>query len=148
MKSKVLNINRHNKDLGDQGELLAMNHYILKNYTLLSKNSRARNSEIDLVFIKDKEILFAEVKTVQIDVTHESKMNIKPEDNFTYGKRQKFKRGINRFLYEYSKKNKSFDIEKYQININLACVYKKVNNKIAEHRVEWSIKIYNNIILD
>lgn len=52
-----------NKQLGDRGELLAINYLKLKGYKILERNFRCKFGEIDLI-AKDKDVIvFVEVKT-------------------------------------------------------------------------------------
>ena len=121
----------HNKELGNKGELLARKHDTKIGYTLLNQKVHSRNSELDLVFKKGAEILFVEVKTVEVGGI----VNVQPEDNFTWGKQKHFKRGIELYLVKSEK-------EYIDIRIDLACVYYHV------HKNTWTIKIYENIILE
>jgi putative endonuclease len=121
----------HNKELGNKGESLAQKHYEKIGYVLLNQKVNSRNSELDLVFEKGGEILFVEVKTVEIG----GRVSMQPEDNFTWGKQRHFKRGIELYLVKSEKKYKD-------IRIDLACVYYHV------HKNTWTIKTYENIILE
>lgn len=55
----------HNKTAGHIGEEKAAHFLIKKGYHLLTRNFRARNGEIDLIFLTPdkKEVVFVEVKT-------------------------------------------------------------------------------------
>lgn len=131
------NINMWNKDLGRQGEALALSIYEKKGYTLLKKNEVYRNSELDLILEKEgdmpeaKEILFVEVKTV----IAENREGVQPEDNFGKQKQRAFKRGIELFLVKQK-------IKYENIRIDLACIY---YHKDSE---KWTYKLYENIILE
>lgn len=124
--------NLHNKELGKKGEDLVKNHYIKKGFENIYQNVYFKGSELDLVFLRDKEIHFVEVKTIAI--SQETK--ILPEDNFTWIKQKHFKRGIEIFLV----KNKQYS--SYEIKITLACVYFRIREG------KWSIKLYENLILE
>ncbi len=50
-------------ELGEMGELLALEYLINEGYTLLAKNYRTAFGEIDLVVSKDETIIFVEVRT-------------------------------------------------------------------------------------
>ena len=52
-----------NQELGKRGELIAKNHYFNLGYKLLAENWRHGRSEIDLIFNKNKDIVFIEVKS-------------------------------------------------------------------------------------
>jgi putative endonuclease len=125
------NINMWNKDLGKQGELLALSIYQKKGYRLLSQNETYRNSELDLVLEKNNEILFVEVKTVLA----ENREGVRPEDNFGKQKQKAFRRGIELYLVKHKVKYEN-------IRIDLACIYYHSNED------KWSYKLYENIILE
>lgn len=134
----------YRKEFGYKAEKIALQYYIKAGFTPLAQNVTTRNSELDLVLHKKSrekdrkgieqevsEILFVEVKAVGVNNISE----IKPEDNFTPAKQKHFKRGIELYL---AKTKDRVD----RIRIDLACVY--------YHREgdRWSIKVYDNIILD
>jgi Holliday junction resolvase-like predicted endonuclease len=127
------NNNLYNKEFGKKGEDLIRNLYSKKNFECIHQNLYFKGSELDLVFLKEKEIHFVEVKTIKIisHVTH-----ILPEDNFTWQKQKHFKRGIEIFLA----KNRQY--RDYEIKITLACVYHQ------ERAGQWSVKLYENLILE
>ncbi len=131
------NINMWNKDLGRQGEALALKIYQKMGYELLSKNEISRNSELDLVLEKnlgkpeDREILFVEVKTV----IAENREGVQPEDNFGKQKQKAFRRGIELFLMKQK-------IKYENIRIDLACIYYHSGTE------QWTYKLYENIILE
>lgn len=131
------NINMWNKDLGRQGETLALKIYEKMGYKLLSQNETYRNSELDLVLEKDaaktedREILFVEVKTVIVD----SREGVQPEDNFGKQKQRAFRRGIELFLMKQK-------IKYENIRIDLACIYYHSDTE------QWTYKLYENIILE
>ena len=132
--------NLHNKELGDSGESVAKKYYINKGFNFLKANSRTRNSELDLVF-EGKEgvdILFVEVKTLEYGKGRNVD-SLTPEDNFGYKKQKMFKRGIEQYLF---KTNKGYE----NIRIDLACLYRNLDKKGQVG--EWSIKVYENIILE
>ncbi len=119
------------KILGNKGEGVAQKHYEKLGCTLLSQNSRTRNSELDLVFMRDETIIFVEVKTLEIG----DRSNLLGEDNFTRAKRFHLKRAIEQYLF---KKKPSFK----NIQIDLACVYYHTEKDL------WTIKLYENLILE
>ena len=132
--------NYHNKLLGNRGEAVAKKYYMDKGFIFLQENSRTRNSEIDLIFedVSGHSLLFVEVKTLEYGEGRNLN-NLTPEDNFGYKKQKMFRRGIEQYLFKANKKIK-------EIRIDLACVYRNMN-KIGETG-EWSIKVYQNIILE
>lgn len=131
-----------NKVLGRKGESVAMSFYLKRGWELIRHNEQTRNTELDLIFTKSflkdrivmQEILFVEVKTV----IAENRAGLTPEDNFTKQKQKHFKRGIEKFLAKCTEKNRMPD----KIRIDLACVY--------HHTIinQWTIKVYENIILE
>ncbi len=128
----------HNKELGFNAEAVARKWYERAGWALLNQNSRTRNSELDLIFYKETEYLFVEVKSLEIG-EGANKDNLKPEDNFTTGKQKMFRRGIEQYLM----KNK---IETEKLRVDLACVYHNASKGGVEG--EWKIKVYENIILE
>lgn len=50
------------QELGKRGEFIAKNHYLNLGYKLLAENWRNDRSEIDLIFSKNKDLVFIEVK--------------------------------------------------------------------------------------
>ena len=141
---QVKNTNMHNKSLGFNEETVARKWYEKRGWTLAIQNSRTRNSELDLVMYKNventnnTEYLFIEVKSLEIGKGL-NKDNLKPEDNFTKAKQKMFRRGIEQYLARNSLYPKV-------IRTDLACVYHNLNNLGAEG--EWSIKVYDNMILE
>ena len=161
--------NMHNKDLGYAAEKVARKYYENKGWSLLAENETARGSELDLVMEKSgksfvdidsksldittknkerggvdvsREILFVEVKSAAVDINGRFGYdNIRPEDNFTKSKQKYFKRGIELYLT----KNKLNNITNLRIRIDLACVY--CHTSRSEDK-KWTIKTYENIILD
>ncbi|MDE6100846.1 MAG: YraN family protein [Paramuribaculum sp.] len=53
---------RHN-DLGAWGEQIAREHLIAAGYKVMERNSRISRSELDIIAVKDKLMIFVEVKT-------------------------------------------------------------------------------------
>ena len=143
--------NMHNKNFGFDGEAIAKKHYEKQGWSFIAQNLTEKGSEIDLIFKRNitntnqndisqetkqnnqEEILFIEVKSMEID----NKDNLTPEDNFTKSKQRFLKRGVDLYLT----KNKLYNTD-IEIRIDLVCIYyHKKGNK-------YSIKIYENIILD
>ena len=112
--------NMHNKNLGYAAENIAKRYYEKKGWASVAQNETERGSELDLVLEKTKpktppdplsqlrqdyagqaqggeqinitrEILFVEVKSVEIDAGGKmGRDNIRPEDNFTKSKQKYF----------------------------------------------------------
>jgi Holliday junction resolvase-like predicted endonuclease len=144
----IKNINKqgsmHNKNLGFNAESIARKWYEKRGWAPANQNSRTRNSELDLVMFRlientsNTEYLFVEVKSLEIG-QGKNKDNLKPEDNFTKAKQKMFRRGIEQYLMKNALYPK-------QIRTDLACVYH--NMEKLGGAGEWSIKVYDNIILE
>jgi len=52
----------NNKELGEQGELLASEYLVKNGYEILEKNYRYKKSEIDIIALKKNWLVFVEVK--------------------------------------------------------------------------------------
>lgn len=50
------------KDIGRKGEKIALDHLLCKGYEFLEQNYHFKKAEIDLIFQKDKLLIFVEVK--------------------------------------------------------------------------------------
>jgi putative endonuclease len=56
-------VDRRKQDLGARGEELAVAWYTGRGYTVLGRNWRCRDGELDLVVSRDRCVVFCEVKT-------------------------------------------------------------------------------------
>lgn len=150
--------NKHNKNLGFNAETIAKKWYEKQGWLLEEQNSRTRNSELDLVmrrltpsiesnkiFSKNIDVggdafeyLFVEVKSLEIG-SGLNRDNLKPEDNFTKGKQKMFRRAIEQYLVKGK-------LKPIIIRTDLACIYHNLDKLGGVG--EWSIKVYENIILD
>ncbi len=119
------------KILGNTGEQVARKYYENKGYLILLSNFRTKNAELDFVAKKDNKLAFVEVKTLEID----EKVNLLAEDNFGWLKRKNMKRAIEQYLFKEKPSYK-------EISIDLACVY------YHTREAKWTIKLYENIILE
>ena len=52
-----------NKEIGDRGEMVALNHLADKGYNILERNYRYQKSEVDIIAEIENFIVFVEVKT-------------------------------------------------------------------------------------
>ena len=57
------NVDRYRQELGGKGEALARDMYKIKGYRIVCRNFRCRIGEIDLICIRDRVLVFCEVKT-------------------------------------------------------------------------------------
>lgn len=84
----------NNAQTGREGEATAANYLIEKGYRILEKNYRYKRSEIDLIALKEKLLVFVEVKT---------KTTVAfgyPEDAVTLNKIKKILEGADHYIYE------------------------------------------------
>ena len=56
-------VNRYRQELGEKGEALARDMFKIKGYRIAERNFKCRIGEIDLICVKDKLLVFCEVKT-------------------------------------------------------------------------------------
>lgn len=61
------NLEKTNRETGSYGEQLAENHLLALGYKILEKNWRYSRSEIDLIAMDGKTLVFVEVKTRSYD---------------------------------------------------------------------------------
>ena len=61
MEKKVTN--NYKQELGAKGESLARDMFKIKGYRIVERNFKCRIGEIDLICVKDKTLVFCEVKT-------------------------------------------------------------------------------------
>jgi len=84
----------YNKKLGEWGEELASRFLIEKGFDKIDSNWHKQVGEIDLIFEKDEEIIFVEVKT-------RTNCNFGfPEESITVSKRQKIRKVIELYMME------------------------------------------------
>lgn len=81
----------HN-DLGRDGEEAAARYLMFHDYSILDRNWRAGNLEIDIVAQKKGVLVFVEVKTQETDVF------LEPEDRVGYEKRRRLVRAANAYI--------------------------------------------------
>jgi putative endonuclease len=93
------------KALGNKGEVLAKNFLIGKGYKILEENFRFKRSEIDLIVIKENELVFVEVKTKSYNAFGE------PEIAVTRRKAMKVFSAANHYIFKIGwKKMVRFDV--------------------------------------
>jgi len=113
---------QNNKQLGDRGELLAINYLKLKDYKILERNFRCKFGEIDII-AKDKDVIvFVEVKTKRgIDFGL-------PEEMVNQRKREKLIKLSQFYIIEKKLFNQPIRIDVVAIEMNKNS--KKIRSKI------------------
>jgi putative endonuclease len=89
------------KELGNAGERTAEKHLVSRGYSILARNFRSRQGELDLIARKDGVIVFAEVKT-RNNGQFES-----AAESITETKKQKLELMAETFLQDYSEEYES-----------------------------------------
>lgn len=98
------------KEIGKYGENLAINYLKNKGYKILERNYKKRwIGEIDIIALKNKVIVFFEVKTL---IKSENSKNL-PEDSINYFKRKKLIKTAKFYLLE----KKYFSESEWQIDV-------------------------------
>lgn len=105
---------RYNKDIGSYGEDLAIDYLKNKGYTIVARNFRNRNGEIDLVCKYLDIIIFIEVKS-----RYSYHFGL-PRESVTYFKQKKIIYISKYFLYKYKLLNYNcrFDVIEIYFNQN------------------------------
>lgn len=123
----------HN-EIGKIGENLTASFLMKQGFSIIERNYRILQGELDIVAKKDNKLHFIEVKAVKVrDCTNISNLSISPEDNLTHAKWSKLLVTVQSYL---SHRNISNDTL-YQID--LACVY------IDTEKREGRVKLLQNI---
>jgi len=81
----------HNKRIGDLGENFAVNLLKKNGYKIINRNFRSKFGEIDIIAIKNKALIFIEVKC------RWSKKFGAPEEAVTYAKIKKLRKSAEYF---------------------------------------------------
>jgi len=81
--------------LGARGEELTAEHYVADGYEILARNWRCRQGELDLVLLRDRVLVFCEVKTRRSDRFGS------PIEAITRDKRQRIRVLAGRWLDEH-----------------------------------------------
>ena len=84
---------RNRKELGNQGEMLAITYLEQEGYQLVEKNYRIGRGEIDIIATRNDLLVFAEVKTS----SHQFR-RFMVEDRVSWYQRQKIKETAYRYL--------------------------------------------------
>lgn len=125
--------------IGQLGEDIAIKYLKNKGFLIIDRNYTQKWGEIDIIASKKDVFHFIEVKSVSVShettengVSREIKPYIRPEENMTKSKYDKFTRTVLSYVAEKRLKNM------YQLD--LLCVYIDTNNKIAR------VKTFENIV--
>lgn len=124
---------RHLKT-GEEGEKIAVKHFVKQGFKILDKNYRKKWGEIDIIAKKSNILHFIEVKTVSYETDFD---NYLPEENIRQFKKDRLKRAIKTYLAE---KFVSYEtLPEFQIDV--AAVY--LNPQTGESK----IRIVEDVIL-
>ncbi|MFU7516133.1 YraN family protein [Clostridium sp. HCS.1] len=113
---------RYNKDIGSYGEDLAIDYLKNKGYTIVARNFRNRNGEIDLICKYLDIIIFIEVKS-----RYSYHFGL-PRESVTYFKQKKIIYISKYFLYKYKLLNYNCRFDVIEIYFN-----KNNNSYFIEH---------------
>ena len=104
--------------IGKIGEQLAKNYLENQRYQILFTNYHFHHLEIDIIASKSKTIYLVEVKTRHYqNYQPEKDLNITPEEEFTYAKKQKFIKASELFIFQ------NHQFKNYQIQLSLLTIY-------------------------
>lgn len=82
----------HNKRIGEFGETLAKNYLIKHGYKIIDANVKLSYQELDVVALKDNQVVFIEVKT------RISQFYGPAENAFQFTKLERFRRGMEMYM--------------------------------------------------
>ncbi|MBU0721904.1 YraN family protein [Patescibacteria group bacterium] len=82
----------HNQRIGEFGETLAKNYLIKQGYQIIDANVKLSYQELDVVALKNDQIIFVEVKT-RISQFYGS-----AENAFQFTKLERFRRGMEMYI--------------------------------------------------
>ncbi len=94
--------------IGEYGEKLCVAYLKKSGFEILDRNYTQNFGEIDIVAKKDKVLHFIEVKSIQIDVSHETntknvlRETYNPAENLTKQKYIKIYKTVKHYLQEHS----------------------------------------------
>jgi putative endonuclease len=106
--------------LGIFGEMVAKRYYERQGYTLISRNFRIKQYELDLIFVKRGYLLFVEVKTrTYADYTQKELVSTK--------KLQSIKTAI----YFYLQQNSTSGFENWDLELFSLCLENRKKPKVT-----------------
>lgn len=113
----------HN-EIGHLGENITETFLVKHGFSVLERNYRTRQGEIDIIAKKDTTLHFVEVKSVKVrNFSTLNKLSVTPEDNLTTQKWRKLVICIESYL-----KQRSIPCET-SWQVDLACVYIDTESK-------------------
>jgi len=109
--------------LGKQGEKLAKQYFLSKNYIFIAENYRFGRAETDLIFEdrNNKTLIFVEVKA------RRSKTYGEPEESITKKKGEQMVKSAEGFLYEHP------EYEDYEKRIDVFTIFFDKDKQIFNH---------------
>jgi putative endonuclease len=110
-------------NLGKQGEKIAKEYFLSKNYKLIGENYRFERAETDLIFEDriNKTLIFVEVKT------RRSKTFGEPEESITKSKGEQMIKSAEGFLFEHP------EYEDYEKRIDVFTIFFDKEKQIFNH---------------
>ena len=128
-----------NKQIGNQGELLAAKYYKNQGFQIIEMNYRQKLGEIDVIASKNSKIHFIEVKTVSYETKADLEAAVlhgtyRPEENVHDSKLTKLARAIETWIYA-----KKWDGD-WQIDV--------VAIRLVPRETYSTINIIKNVIID
>ncbi len=119
---------------GELGEDIACIYLKKLGFTILERNYYKLLGEIDIIAKKEGILHFIEVKSVSCETLENiDNLTIRPEENFTVDKIQKFKKIISFYMAD---KHVSHETK---IQIDLLAIYIHTNTKKAQVKHFWNI---------
>ena len=122
------------KQLGNQGEEMAVKYLKNKGYKILDRNFRYKGyGELDIIAKRGEDIVFVEVKT-RLGANNDSPYN--PEDNITYFKQKQ----LIKLAKIYLAKNPAFARLGPPWQIDIIAIEIGANNKSTIRHIEQAIE--------
>lgn len=121
-------------EIGKIGENLAVSFLMKLGFSVLSRNWRMRQGELDIIAKKDEIIHFVEVKTIKVNsLSHTDNAPIQPEDNLTLEKWEKLLLTKDSYLMSIGLSS----LVPHQMD--LACVYLDMNKREGRVKVMYNV---------